>query len=158
MKPLLIALAMTAAPVAALAADAPVPYPEGYRDWRHVKSMVIEPGHALAGSFGGLHHIYANPKALAGYRGGPFPDGAVIVFDLLETQAGGQAVTEGPRKLIGVMRKDAKRYVATGGWGFEGFAEGDPARRLVGGNAASACFGCHTAEKDHDYVFSRTRD
>jgi hypothetical protein len=24
-----------------------VPYPEGYRAWRHVKSMLIEPGHPL---------------------------------------------------------------------------------------------------------------
>jgi hypothetical protein len=30
------------------AADpAPVPYPEGYRQWTHVKSMTINQGHAL---------------------------------------------------------------------------------------------------------------
>jgi hypothetical protein len=31
-----------------------VPYPEGYRAWRHVKSMLIEPGHPLYAAFGGL--------------------------------------------------------------------------------------------------------
>ena len=41
----------------AQAADpAPVPYPTGYRDWHHVKSMVIEQGHPLYAAFGGIHH------------------------------------------------------------------------------------------------------
>ena len=34
--------------------------------------------------FGGIHHIYANDKAIEGYRNELFPDGAVIIFDLLE--------------------------------------------------------------------------
>lgn len=134
-----------------------VPYPEGYRDWHHVKSMVIEPGHALYDSFGGIHHIYANRKAVQGYRTGRFPDGAVIVFDLLEAQRAGNAVTEGPRKLVGVMVRDGRRYAATGGWGFEGF-KADGRERLVGANAASACFQCHAAHRDSGYVVSRMRD
>ncbi len=60
-----------------------VPYPEGYRDWTHVKSMIIEPGHALANPFHGIHHVYANSKALTGLKGGKYSDGAVLVFDLL---------------------------------------------------------------------------
>jgi hypothetical protein len=82
----------------ALAAEPQVPYPEGYRDWHHVKSMVIEAGHPLHGDFGGIHHIYANDKALEGYRGDRFPDGAVIIFDLLEAVEADNAVTEGSRK------------------------------------------------------------
>ena len=66
----------------ALSADAPpVPYPKGYRQWTHVKSMVIQPGHALYDSFGGIHHLYANKLAEKGYASGKFPDGAVIAFD-----------------------------------------------------------------------------
>lgn len=140
------------------AADAVVPYPEGYRDWTHVKSMVIEEGHPLHASFGGIHHIYANAKAMKGYRSGRFPDGAVIVFDLLEAPRADNAITEGERKVAGVMHKDAKRYATTGGWGFEGFAAGDKARRVVGKQAESACFGCHAPQREHDYVFSRLRD
>jgi len=30
------------------------------------------------------------------------------------------------------MQKDGKRFAGTGGWGFEGFAAGDPARPVVG--------------------------
>jgi hypothetical protein len=142
----------------ALAADAPqVPYPEGYRGWQHVKSMVIQEGHPLFGAFGGIHHLYANPKAVAGYRSGQFPDGAVIAFDLLEANKSGGALVEGKRKVLGVMHRDAKKYAATGGWGFEGFPGDSKTERAVGANAATACFGCHTAQKDQEFVFSQMR-
>lgn len=154
MKRNLILLAALAAP--ALAAG-PVAYPEGYRNWTHVKSMVIQPGHALYDAFGGIHHLYANGKAMQGYRSGKFPDGAVIVFDLLEAKSAEDTVQEGARKVVGVMHKDAKRYKATGGWGFEGFKGDSKTERAVGENAAKACFECHTAQKDKGYVFSAWR-
>lgn len=138
--------------------DAQVPYPEGYRYWPHVKSMVIQEGHPLHGSFGGIHHIYANEKAIQAYRSKTgFPDGAVIVFDLLEASAAGNAITEGQRKLVGVMHKDRKLYPATGGWGFEAFAGNSRSKRTVGAKAAEACFGCHAPQKPRDYIFSRYR-
>lgn len=146
-------------PLAAVAADTPatVAFPAGYRDWRHVKSMVIEPGHALAETFGGIHHLYANEKALEGYAKGKFPDGSIIVFDLLQAVTADRTVTEGSRKLVGVMVKDGARYAATGGWGFEGFGGDSETERLVADKAATACFGCHQAQKSKDYVFSSTR-
>ncbi len=151
---ILAVLGVTAATVA-LAAEPEVPYPAGYRDWHHVKSMVIEEGHPLFASFGGIHHIYANDNAMKGYRGKSFPDGSVIIFDLLEAVHEGNAVTEGARKVVGVMHKDSKKFKATGGWGFEGFGAGEPANRVVGPNAASACFACHQPQKAQDYTFSR---
>ena len=154
----LAALGSAASAVAQDAEMAKVDYPTGYRDWTHVKSMVIQPGHQLYELFGGIHHIYANQSALEGYRTGSFADGSVIIFDLLEATAADNAITEGKRKVLGVMQRDGKRFAGTGGWGFEGFAAGDPARPVVGKNAPTACFGCHTAQKDHDYVFSVWRE
>ena len=118
MKTALSILALVCAP--ALAADtAPVPYPDGYRQWTHVKSMVIQQGHPLFGAFGGIHHLYANDKAIKGYRNGnSFPSGSVIVFDLLDEKTSAGAIEEGPRKVVGVMMKDARKWSATGGWGF----------------------------------------
>lgn len=143
---------------AAVAADAlPVSYPEGYRDWHHVKSMLINPGHPLHASFGGIHHVYANKIAMAGYRKGKFSDGAVIIFDLLEAKAADNAVTEGSRKVVGVMTKNAKAYKDTGGWGFEGFKGDSKTERAVGKQAATACFQCHAPQKEKDYVFSALR-
>lgn len=158
MKVRILSLLCAAAATSALATEPVVPYPAGYRDWHHVKSMVINEGHPLFAAFGGIHHLYANDKAMSGYRGSKFPDGSVIVFDLLEASQEGNAVTEGVRKVVGVMHKDAEKFKATGGWGFEGFGGDDQSKRVVGNNAASACFACHEPQKTQDYVFSRLRD
>ena len=158
MKRILTVLSSLLLVLPAIAADPLVSYPAGYRNWHHVKSMVIDNGHPLYEAFGGIHHLYANPKAVAGYKSGKFPDGAIIVFDLLEAKSADNAVTEVARKVVGVMHKDAKKYAATGGWGFEGFGGGDRNNRVVRDNAASACFACHEPQKDRDYVFSRLRD
>lgn len=158
MRSILALAAIGVGATAAWAADpTPVPYPTGYRDWHHVKSMMINPGHPLHATFGGIHHIYANKQAIAGYRKGKFPDGAVIVFDLLDAKSADNAVTEGPRKVVGVMRKDSKAYPDTGGWGFEGFKGDSKSERAVGPNAVTACYQCHTQQKDKDFVFSRLR-
>lgn len=130
-------------------------YPADYRQWTHVKSMVLEPGHPLYESFGGIHHLYANKQALQGYQSGRFPDGSVIVFDLLEAVRKDSALTEGARKVIGVMYKNSSVFTETGGWGFGGFSDQQGARLQL--DAKSACFNCHAARKDFDYVFSSYR-
>lgn len=153
-------LALACAAAAGLplrAEEAKVAFPEGYRSWYHVKSMLIEEGHPLYEAFGGLHHIYANDAALEGYRSGSFPDGAVIVFDLLAVERTAEnAVVEKERKVLGVMQRDASAFAATGGWGYEGFGGGDPASRVVGANAAEACHACHEGAAP-DFVFSELR-
>jgi hypothetical protein len=151
-------LALATAAMAAGPAAKTVEYPKGYRDFTHVKSMVIQPGHPLFDAFGGIHHIYANDAALGGYRTGRFPDGALIVFDLLAAPVDKDAVTEGERKVLAVMAKDRAAFPETGGWGFEAFGGGDPDKRVVGANAVSACFACHEGQKATDFVFSAWRE
>lgn len=155
--PILLLTALAAAAPALAADPAPVAYPGGYRQWTHAKSMVINQGHALYEAFGGIHHLYANKKAMAGYKSGKFADGSVIVFDLLEAKAADNTVQEGARKVVGVMHKDSVKWKATGGWGYEGFKGDSKTERAVGKNAASACHQCHTSQKDKDYVFSTYR-
>jgi hypothetical protein len=156
-KTIVLAAALLPAATAIGAETARVAYPDGYRQWVHVKSMSINPGHALYDAFGGIHHLYANGKALQGYKAGKFADGSVIVFDLLEAKTVDNTVQEGARKVLGVMHKDAKKYKDTGGWGFEGFKGDSKTDRAVAGNAASACFGCHAPQKGQDFVFSTFR-
>jgi hypothetical protein len=151
----LLGTALLAAAACSVAAE-PVAYPEGYRDWRHVKSMVILPGHPLENPFAGIHHIYANPAAAAGLRSGDYADGAVLVFDLLEADTGGSAIQEGTRKLVGVMWRDQDGYAATGGWGFEGFAGASTDERLTK-DGGQSCFDCHRAQERHGYVFTQPR-
>lgn len=142
---------------AAASAAEPVAYPEDYRQWTHVKSMTIHEGHPLEAPFLGIHHIYANPAALKGLEKDRYEDGAVFVFDQLEYATEGKTSTEGPRVLLGIMVKDAKKFADTGGWGFEGWAGDSRNERLVS-DGGQSCFGCHTQVKDQEYVFTRWRD
>jgi len=144
-------------PLATAGTSEQVPYPAGYAQWTYVKSMQILPGHPLYDAFGGIHHLFANAKAIAGYKSGKFSDGAVIAFDLHEAHAADNTVTDGPRKVLAVMHKDAKRYEATGGWGIEAWKAGDPKQPVVKTDAAKACFVCHEPQKAHDFVFSTYR-
>ncbi len=141
----------------AFADNSTVEYPEGYRSWTHVKSMLIEPGHPLENPFQGIHHLYGNDKAINGYKTGDFPDGSVIVFDLLGYSQKGHAIQEGKRKLVGVMVKNSNNYKSTGGWGFEGFSGNSKSKRLVG-DGGKSCFLCHTSQKKNGFVFSKIRN
>ena len=133
-----------------------IPYPEGYRNWYHVKSMIIQQGHPLAEDNLGIHHIYANTEALKGYKTGEYPDGAVLVFDLLEDIEKDKTIQEGSRKLIAVMYKDSKFFTKTGGWGYEGFAGDSKTERLVKDKGVS-CHSCHLSKQSEGYVFSTLR-
>jgi len=140
-----------------LAESNSVPFPEGYRNWLHAKSMLIQPGHALADPFQGIHHVYANFKAAKGTKNGSYEDGSIFVFDLLNYVEKDKTIQEGDRKLVGVMHKDAKKYAATGGWGFEGFAGNSKTERLTK-DGGKGCFDCHAPQKEKDYVFSEVRN
>lgn len=147
-------LACTMAP----AAGDSVPYPDGFREWVHVKSAVITPSHAAYKTEGDLHHIYANKAAVDGYRSGTFADGAVIAYELLETREAAGLVSEGPRRRLDVMVRDRARYADTGGWGFERFLGDSQTDRAVRDQAATMCFSCHAKQKARDFVFSRIRE
>jgi hypothetical protein len=134
-----------------------VPYPAGYRQWPRVMSALVGPQSPAFALHGGIHHIYANEKAMEGYRAGRFPDGSVLVADFLETRESAGITTEGPRRRIDVMVKDGRRYQETGGWGFEQFKGDSQTDRMITAQIATKCFACHAQQKEHDSVFSRFR-
>jgi hypothetical protein len=145
-----------AAPV--LAADGQVAYPDGFRQWDHVKSMVINKGHPLYDAVGGMHHIFGNKAAMKGYRAGnKFKDGSVIVFDLFEAVDQDHAIAEGARKAVIVMEKNEARHAATGGWGYEVF-DAKTQKGTLDAKGAEGCHNCHTGQKNNGYVFSKLRD
>lgn len=137
-------------------ADPAISFPERFREWAHVKSVLIGPESPAYKTEGGVHHIYANSSALQGYRSGVFPEGSVIVYDLLETKTEAGVTSEGATRRVDVMVKESRRYPTSGGWGFESYAGGDPAKAAPAQMTAK-CFECHGKKKDHDYVFSQFR-
>jgi hypothetical protein len=134
-----------------------IAFPREFRDWAVVKSSLIGPEHPSFAQQGGLSHTYANPIALAGYRSGTFGDGAVIVFELLETHDAGGLVTEGKRRRLDVMVRSSERFATTGGWGFESFSGTDEDTGTVGDQAATKCSTCHAKPPAKGFVFSTLR-
>jgi len=135
------------------AADA-VQYPEGFRRWVHVGTGVILPGGQMPESEQGMHHIFANPKAVEGYATGDFPDGSIIVYELREAQGKNGFIFEGERRRVDVMIKDTNVYKSTGGWRFERFMGNDEGQDAVH-DSGKSCYDCHGNAKGHGFVFSQ---
>jgi hypothetical protein len=134
--------------------EAAVPFPDGYRKWVHVKSTLIGPQSPAFERNGGIHHFYANEKALEGYRSGAFPDGSVLVDDLVEAKEAAGITSDGPRRRVAIMVKEGLRFRETGGWGFEVF-KGEGRDAALDTASKAACFACH--KNGHDSVFSEFR-
>lgn len=133
-----------------------VAYPEGYRDWTHVKTYIVGPENPVFKFIGGFNHVYANDKAMQGYKTGYFPDGSVIVSDVIEAKEDSMDIREGSRHHIDVMMKDSLKYASWGGWGFEQFADNSNTKRLLTPQIRMICTNCHAKQKD--FVFSEYRD
>lgn len=135
-----------------------VAYPENYRNWTRVKSMVIQEGHEHFKAFGGFHHVYANDVALQALKQQQtFPEGAVLVFELYQEQSENHAIIEGPRLVIGVMEKDLDRFAETQGWGFEDFKFTEDGYQRQVTDAKAQCLSCHQSQMVTDYVYSKYR-
>jgi len=131
-----------------------IAYPSDFRHWRHVKSMVIfSSQNKMFDRFGGLHNVYVNDvgwPALA--KSKLFPDGSMLVLELFDTTNAMGAIEARPsHKGVYVMKKNAKLYADTGGWGFEVFPGSDEKPSL---KAMTDCWNCHREGKSKDYVKS----
>lgn len=135
----------------------PIPYPRGYRQWVHVTTALVGPQSAFFATSGGIHHIYANDKAMKGYETGTFADGAIAVFDLRDAHEKAGVTVEGARQRIDVMVKDSRQFAATGGWGFERFSGDSETERPLTEEHRALCFSCHEQRKAHEFVFSEYR-
>jgi hypothetical protein len=133
-----------------------VEYPDNFRRWVHVGTGVILPGGPIPESEQGMHHIFANQKAVDGYASGNFAEGSVVVYELRQTQQQNGVIFEGERRRVDVMIKDSTPYGKTGGWRFERFWGNDQTEDAVRDSGAS-CFECHEKAKIHGFVISQLR-
>lgn len=150
----LVTMAMGGAVLYAQAQKKPaIAYPEGYRKWIHVKTMVIfSKENKLFDRFGGMHNVYVNEIGWKAFRvGSSFPDGSIFVFDLYDVRTYQGTIEARGRKFLAVMKKNSKLYPDTGGWGFEVFTGYQGTGTL---KDMKECFNCHSGQKRRDYVFS----
>ncbi|MEK6419035.1 MAG: cytochrome P460 family protein [Burkholderia gladioli] len=128
-----------------------VTIPPGYRKWE-----MIAPAEEPA-PLDELRVVLGNPQAVAALERStlPFPDGTILVklaYKRKQSEESPTATVAGQATTVQVMVKDAKRYAATGGWGFGRFVNGVP----VDAAQHQTCFACHQAlVRHHDYVFTR---
>jgi hypothetical protein len=133
-------------------------FPKEFRKWAHVKSVLVGPQSVAFATEPGIHHIYANDKALEGYESGKFPDGSVIVYDLLETKEVAGNTIEGQTRRVDVMIKQSERYASTGGWEFMSFSGNNQTNGNLTAARQAICAGCHAQRKNHDFVLSDFRN
>jgi hypothetical protein len=128
-------------------------YPNDPRHWRLVKSMVIfSSDNKLFDQFGGLHNVFVNDIGWPAFKGGKlFPDGSMLALELYSTANSPGAIEGRGLKATYVMKKSAKLYPDTGGWGFEVFQGSDNKPTL---KDMMPCWDCHKAGKSRDYVKS----
>ncbi|MEP6766252.1 MAG: cytochrome P460 family protein [Gemmatimonadaceae bacterium] len=140
---------------AGAATDDRIAFPDGYRSWTHVSTSMISSGANGAN----MHHIYANSKAMEGYRTSQFPNGSIIAFDRFGLLVNGATTKAGDRQVVDVMIRDSARFAETGGWGFDEFVgESRTQHSFDASQAVANCFKCHSQRKDNGYVFSGFRD
>jgi Cytochrome P460 len=128
-----------------------VAYPDGFRQWVHIRTGFSHRDSAGLKRLDGIHNIYANAAAMQGYASGHFPQGSVIAFEFINVTTTDGTNTPGARRFVDVMAKDTVRYASTGGWGYDEF-RGDMRERNDG--VRGACVRCHASQRERDYVFS----
>jgi hypothetical protein len=133
--------------------------PPGYRDWK-----VVSVAHE-AGDLNDIRAVLGNDIAIKAYREGtlPFPEGAIvgrIAWGYVPSEENNkvfgrdQSFVAGPPTdaYLQFMVKDARKYAATGGWGYSSFdKDGKPTDEAV----MQKCFPCHQAVNDRDFIFTK---
>ena len=145
-------------------AQGSISIPPDYRNWAFLGSWHIAPqkGSGDAAGAAGFHNVYVQPSAVEAYRRtGRFPDGAVIVKELLKTESGDMTTgevswaTEVEGWFI-MVKDDRGRFPDNplwgGGWGWVLFNSSDP-QKTVTRNWRTDCLGCHTPARQTDWVF-----
>ena len=138
---------------------------KGYEGWQTIS--ISHNGDLLA-------VILGNPAMIDAYKAGvpgngkPFPDGAKMAKIHWNAKkndtAPGQPLVAGALHDVDFMVKDSKRFADSGGWGYgefeydaasDAFRPGTQADQPPQGNDAKCGAACHTAAKQHDYVFTQ---
>ena len=133
--------------------------PSGYRDWRLV-SVAHE-----AGNLNDIRAVLGNDIAIKAYREGklPFPEGAIIgriAWSFVSSEENNKIFGRDQSFVAGsptdfylqFMVKDSQKYAATGSWGYASFdKDGKPSPEAD----MKACFPCHQAIKERDFIFTR---
>lgn len=121
-----------------------------------VKQSATASGHGAAA----LHNVYTQPGTVEAFRNtGKFPDGAVLIKELLNTETSKMTTGNVSRgnKFEGwfIMVKDTKSRFPENklwgdGWGWSLF---DANKKITSKDYKTECLGCHIPAKHNDWVY-----
>ncbi|MDH3694373.1 MAG: cytochrome P460 family protein [Gammaproteobacteria bacterium] len=122
-----------------------------------VETSAAASGHGAAA----LHNVYTQPGIVEAFRNtGTFPDGAVLIKELLDTETAQMTTGKVSRgnKIEGwfVMVKDTEgRFLDNklwgDGWGWFLF---DASNNLTTKDYKAECLGCHIPAKQNDWIYT----
>jgi hypothetical protein len=127
--------------------------PDGYKNWR-----VVSASHRTDNST--LRVILGNDTAIQAVRKGqtnPWPDGTILaklVWKDVTHENWPTATIPGNFVHAEFMIKDAKKYSATGGWGFARWLGLEQQPYGKDPNFVQECYGCHIPVQKNDYVYT----
>ena len=146
-----------------VAANGTISLPPDFREWVHLGTWSIA-GDDEEGGADGFHNVYTQPETIVSYRRtGKFPDGAVLVKELFETETGDMTTgrVSWAKRVSGwfVMIKDRQgRFKGNplwgDGWGWALFDADDPATTVTE-DYKSDCIPCHVPAEKDDWVYVR---
>jgi hypothetical protein len=127
--------------------------PDGYKNWRLISSTHRTDNNTL-------RVILGNDVAVQAARSGstnPWPDGSIIaklVWKDTTHEQWSDATIPGAFVHAEFMIKDAKKYAATGGWGFARWLGMEQKPYGKDADFVQECYSCHTPMKHNDYVYT----
>jgi Cytochrome P460 len=133
---------------------ATISLPPDYESWRHVKTQIIQEGPGFE-RFGGMHHIYANERALQGLRSRRFEEGAILVAEFRTLARQNNVIDAGAIRMVDVMVFDPRRFADTDGWGYAEFV--GPELKVRRFDSRAECHACHAKRVDKGHVFTELR-
>jgi len=141
--------------------DGTITLPADFRSWSYLGSWVVDSDEEDGGA-DGIHNVYTQPSTVEAYRGtGQFPDGAVLVKELLATETGDMTTgrVSHAKTTDGwfVMIKDSKGRFSDNplwgnGWGWALFYSDNPAMTVTE-DYENDCLPCHVPAKNTDWIY-----
>ena len=136
--------------------------PTGYREWVYV-GPPLTPNDMNSGDapFPEFHSVYINTMAWQAYqRTGKFPDGTVVVKELLSV--GSKQASSGKGYFMGefigleAAVKDSKRFPEEPGyWAYFSFGHSYPLASKTKAQITASCAACHQVLAADDMVFTQ---
>ena len=138
--------------------------PKGFRSWQFLGTWAVATDEDDEVGSKGFHNVYTQPETVAAFRStGKFPDGAVVVKELLtattETMTTGEVSHATETEGWFIMIKDAQgRFKGNplwgNGWGWALFNAADPTVTVTE-NYQDDCLGCHVPAEKDDWIYLR---